>query len=133
DYARRSPLTFGNEVSVIPNGVDTDRYAPVDKGMARSIWRLPADKRVIMFGAINATSDQRKGFSYLQEALKRLAAKGWADRAMVVVFGSREAVPDTGFETRTLGWVNDDVSLSLLYGCADVMVVPSLQENLGKT
>src|SRR5690606_17169412 len=75
DYARRSPLTFGNEVSLIPNGVDIDRYAPMNQATARSIWRLPTDKRVIMFGAIKGLTDQRKGFSYLQQALRQLAAQ----------------------------------------------------------
>lgn len=133
DYARRSPLTFDNEVSIIPNGVDTERFAPVSKTVARSIWRLPDDRQIIMFGAINGLTDQRKGFSYLQEALERLAARGWRERAMLVAFGSGSRELEVGLSGRCVGWVNDDVSLALLYACADVMVVPSIQENLGKT
>ncbi|MDX9859596.1 MAG: glycosyltransferase family 4 protein [Rhodospirillales bacterium] len=133
DYARRSPLVHGNEVSVIPNGVDTDVYAPMDKAKARASWGLPADKRIALFGAVKATSDPRKGYVFLQDALARLAATEGQDRLMLVVFGADSIDVDTRLETRSVGWVEEDRRLAQLYACADVMVVPSLQENLGKT
>jgi glycosyltransferase involved in cell wall biosynthesis len=132
DYARRSPLTFGNEVSVIPNGIDVDKYTPADKAFARSVWRIEPGKKVILFGALHATLDPRKGFSYLSEALRRLAPK-WKDRAVAVVFGGNMDGSDLGIPTRSVGRLHDDVSLALLYSTADVMVVPSVQENFGKT
>lgn len=133
DYARRSPLTFGNEVAVIPNGIDVDQYSPADKAFARSVWKIPQDKRVIMFGALNPTTDRRKGFAYLGEALKQLEARGWKDRAIAVVFGARMDDVNLGIPIHSVGRLHDDVSLALLYSCADVMVVPSVQENFGKT
>lgn len=133
DYARRSPLTYGNEIAVIPNGIDVERFAPFDKAQARSIWRLPQGKQIILFGAINAVSDTRKGYTYLRDALKQHIAKETADQALVVVFGASNMGLDLGMQTRCVGRVNDEVSLALLYACADVMVVPSIQENMGKT
>ena len=38
--------------------------------------------------------------------------------------------PDFGFKTHYLGHLYDNVSLVTLYSAVDVMVVPSLQENL---
>jgi glycosyltransferase involved in cell wall biosynthesis len=133
DYARRSPLVHGNEVTVIPSGIDTSTYAPMDKAKARALWELPADKRIVLFGAVKVSSDHRKGFAYLQEALNRLAAKDGSENLMLVVFGSDVVGVNTSLEARTVGWVGDDEALAQLYACADVMVVPSLQENLGKT
>ena len=133
DFARRSPLVHGNEVKVIPNGIDTEVYTPMDKARARALWGLPADKRIVLFGAVKATSDARKGFVYLQDALARLAAEEGADRLMVVVFGADGVGVDTRLEARSVGWIGDEARLAQLYACADVMVVPSLQENLGKT
>lgn len=133
ECARRSPLTFGNEISVIPNGVDIERYAPVDKAFARTVWHLPINQRVILFGALNSTTDPRKGFAYLREALRVLAARGWADRAVVVVFGANSGNQQLGLSVRYIGHLHDDVSLALLYASADVMVVPSVEENFGKT
>ncbi|PIW26498.1 MAG: glycosyl transferase [Rhodospirillales bacterium CG15_BIG_FIL_POST_REV_8_21_14_020_66_15] len=133
NYARLSPLTFGREISVIPNGVDVERYTPMAQTLARSIWRIPTDKRVILFGALYSTSDQRKGFEYLRAALKMLAARGWKKRAIAVVFGAGSGNGDLGLDTHYVGRLSDEVSLALLYACADVMVVPSVQENCAKT
>jgi glycosyltransferase involved in cell wall biosynthesis len=131
--AHDSPLTFGNEIAVIPNGIDVERYRPIDKAIARSVWGLPTDRRIIMFGALNSMTDPRKGFSYLTEALRLLAKQGWADRATVVVFGAKNGAPEIGLPVRYIGVLQDDVSLALLYSCADVMVVPSVHENAAKT
>ncbi len=134
DLARRSPLTFGNDVTVIPTGIDTRRFAPVDRQTARAIWGLPADRKIIMYGSLHpSTTDPRKGFLYLRDALRILASQGWDKRAKVVVFGANDANQQTGMEMHYAGRLNDHVSLALLYSCADVMVVPSTEENLGKT
>jgi glycosyltransferase involved in cell wall biosynthesis len=136
-YARRSPLTAGNRVSVIPNGIDLDCFSPGNQAAARAAWDLPQDKRIILFGALFGTffgvAEQRKGFEYLREALKMLAAQGWAEHATAVVFGADEGDLDGGLDVRYVGRVRDDRSLASLYAAADVMVVPSLQENFGKT
>lgn len=50
----------------------------------------------------------------------------------LAVFGSTEPRTPSSFKqpVRYLGHLHDDVSLRVLYSAADVMVVPSLQENL---
>ncbi len=137
DYARHSPLTAGNRVSVIPNGIDLERFSPGDQAAARAAWDLPQDRRIVLFGALFGTffgvTERRKGFEYLREALQMLAAQGWADGAMAVVFGAEDGDLDVGLDVRYVGRVRDDGSLASLYAAADVMVVPSLQENFGKT
>lgn len=74
-----------------------------------------------------ATSDPRKGFNELSLALKYVS-----DTYELIVFGSSEPQIPQGFKQKThyLGKLYDDVSLRVLYNAADVMVVPSLQENL---
>ena len=133
ECARRSPLTFDNDVTVIPNGVDTRRFAPLDKQVARSLWGLPEDRRIIMYGAINSTTDPRKGYDYLCRALRMLAGRGWGERVCVVVFGAVSGEGIDGLDVRYVGRLSDAVSLATLYSCADVMVVPSTEENFAKT
>lgn len=133
DCARKSPLTFANEITVIPNGIDTRLFAPLEKALARKLWGLPEDRQIIMFGAINSTTDPRKGYAYLCEALRLLASQGLKDRVQVVVFGSATGPNDMGLDVRYVGKLHDTVSLSTLYSCADVMVVPSTEENFAKT
>jgi glycosyltransferase involved in cell wall biosynthesis len=112
----------------LPNPINTTFFKPFDKEKSRELWSLPKDKKLILFGAMGATSDPRKGFNELSEALHKITCKD----TELVVFGSSEPqnAPDFGFKTHYLGHLHDDVSLVTLYSAVDVMVVPSLQENL---
>jgi len=135
ECARASSLLRGARIEVIPNGLDTERFRPVSQGTARNILSLPHDRKLILFGGIHATSDPNKGFGFLTEALRLLAAAGWSERAEVVVFGAQEPVNGQGqaLKARYTGTLRDEVSLALLYSAADVFVAPSLQENLPNT
>lgn len=130
--ARRSPLSRGNDIVMIPNGVDVRHFRPLDKAEARSAWKLPHDRLVILFGALHAVRDPRKGFRYLAEAMKHLGDSGWGKRAIAVVFGAGDCSLDMGIPVRFVGSV-PNAQLSQLYSASDVMVVPSLFENSAKT
>lgn len=132
--AKKSSLFKGRRIEVIHNGLDLNLFKSIDKTIAREIWDLPINKKLILFGAIRSTSDQRKGFDLLYKGLNQLSAK-WAENAELVVFGSSEPQnpPDFGLPVHYLGHLYDDVSLSLLYAAADVMVTPSRQDNLANT
>lgn len=116
----------------LPNPIDTDIFKPFDKNLSRELWNLPKDKKLILFGAMNATSDQNKGFKELAEAINTM--KHTSDIEFVV-FGSSKPqnAPEFGFKTHYLGRLSDDVSLVTLYSAVDVMIVPSLQEAFGQT
>lgn len=131
ECARKSSLFKGRKVLTIPNPIDTEVFKPSDKREARRLWNLPQDKRIVLFGAVGATSDPRKGFRELSEALSRIDRKD----IELVIFGSDEPKnpPRFGFKTHYVGTIDDEVRLSTLYSSADVMVVPSLQESFGQT
>ncbi|MFQ5935750.1 MAG: glycosyltransferase family 4 protein [Acidiferrobacterales bacterium] len=133
--AQQSSLFREFRVEVIPNGLDLSQYQPIDKEVARTLIGVPRDKQLILFGAVNSTSDKRKGFDYLQPALQLLKEKGWKDKAALVVFGASEPddASDLGLSAHYLGKLHDDVSLTVLYSAADVFVAPSRQDNLPNT
>lgn len=133
--AKDSTLFGGRRVEIIPNGLDTSIYYPIRKQTARELLKLPQDKQLIMFGALNATDDKRKGFHLLQSALQGLASAGWKEQMEVVIFGaSRPKEPiDFGLQSHYLGTLNDNLSLALAYSAADTFVLPSIQENLANT
>lgn len=136
ECARASSLFKHLQVEVIPHGLDTERYKPIDQQVARTLLDLPQDKQLVLFGAMHgATSDPRKGFQLLQPALKNLSKAGWQDKIELVVFGASppENPDDLGFKTHYIGRLHDDLSLVLVYSAADVMVVPSMQEAFGQT
>ncbi len=135
DCARNSSLFRNNRIEVIHNALDEEKYKPLDKKFARNILNIPQDKKIILFGAISATTDERKGFKYLVEALKQIDQTNWSNKIEAVVFGSSQPQNDLGIKMKThfLGKLNDDVTLALTYSCGDVMVVPSIEEAFGKT
>lgn len=135
ECARQSALARDWPIAVIPNPLDLDTFRPVDQEMARALIGLPAGVPIVLFGAIGGGADRRKGLDLLTDALRRLRAEhgeGRLRELRVVVFGqSRPAEPlDVGFPVHYAGHLHDDLSLRLHYAAADVMVVPSRQENL---
>jgi len=133
--ARESQLFQNLRIETIPFCLDTQIYKPIDQLVARSVYNLPQDKTLVLFGAISATQDQRKGFHLLQEALQKLSQTPWKDTIELVVFGSSEPQnpPKLGFKTHYLGHLHDDASLAVLYSAANLMIVPSTQEAFGQT
>jgi len=129
ECAKNSTLLKDKKHVNLPNPIDTAIFKPFDKVKARELWSLPQDKKLVLFGAMGATSDPRKGFQELSRALNKLDK---INNIELVVFGNSkpENGPDFGFKVHYLGNLHDDVSLVTLYSAVDVMVVPSLQENL---
>ncbi|RZS47483.1 glycosyltransferase [Sphaerotilus mobilis] len=133
--ARRSELFRDWPVHVIPNPLDTEVFRPLDRHFARDVLRLPQDKKIVLFGAIGGSSEPRKGYQHLRRALDILANTNNTQDFTCVVFGQSRP-PDGGglpIDSVWTGHVSDDTTLALLYNSADVMVVPSEQENLPQT
>ena len=135
ECAKKSMLLRGNDIRVIPNGLDLQQYQVRDKLFARQLFNLKTNKKIILFGAMSV-SDENKGFKYLCRAIQ-LLYKHSADKECieVVVFGAGrlEESVDFGFRPRYIGALHDEVALNLLYSAADVMVVPSKSESFGQT
>lgn len=112
----------------LPNPINTAVFKPIEKQLCRSLWGLPEDKRVVLFGAMNAAGDANKGFSQLIEALSLVKSED----VLFVAFGQSEPASLQAFDVpiRYTGPLRDDIALVTLYNTADVTIVPSLQENL---
>ena len=126
--AEESALFKGRRIVNLPNPININIFKPFDKSKARKLWDLPRNKKLVLFGAMNATSDPRKGFNELNAAFQHINR----DDIEFVVFGSSQPLnpPYLGCKTHYVGSLSDDISLVTLYSAVDVMVVPSLQENL---
>jgi len=138
DCARRSALMADWPISMIPNPLDLQKWAPSDQRQARALLNLPQDRPLVLFGADGGTRDPRKGADLLLQALQLLRANvsGTALEPLeLVVFGQSRPLqaPDLGFPIHYSGRLHDDLSLRLLYAAADVFVIPSRQDNLPNT
>ncbi len=131
ELAAKSPLTAGHQVVSIPNPIDTAVYSPMDKREARQRLNLPADKKIVLFAAVNA-SDPRKGMDYLAEASRIMAQQH--DDILFLIAGNdgEELGKRLSLPTRSLGYVAPQ-DMPGVYNAADLFVTPSLQENLPNT
>jgi glycosyltransferase involved in cell wall biosynthesis len=133
--ARASSLFSDKKIVVIPNGIDTILYKPVERRIAREILNLPQDKSLVLFGAMDADSDKRKGLHFLKPAVQHLASKQLSKETEILIFGASKKSTSIQFAlpTHYLGRIHDDVSLQLVYSAADVFIASSVQDNLANT
>ena len=128
DCVRNDSLLARFPVEVIPYGIDTEIFKPRDMAVARDIFGLSEDDKVILFVS-EYVNDPRKGISYLADALSR-----FTDESIVILTVGNGELPNTcRHRSIELGSINDDRLLSLAYGAADLFVCPSLQDNLPNT
>ena len=133
--AKQSSLTKDKPVYHIPNVVDRRVFKSIEKKTARYLLNLDTNETVIAFGAFNLTSSY-KGWSELQKALDILSRDFNQKKLSVLIFGSgynkqiSEAIP---FKTNFMGFLKDEYSTTLVYNAADVLVTPSLADNLPTT
>lgn len=135
DCARSSALFRNYPVTVIPNVLDTETYKPLEQKFCREALNLPKDKTILLFGAAGRRHDPRKGFDLLHQAIERLSTLLPSKALLAVLFGQGEPKGSSTLSVAThwVGPVYDDPTLALLYNAADVMIVPSRQENLPQT
>ena len=114
ETSKNSQLLRDKKHINLPNPINTETYKQFDKDLSRELWNLPKNKKLILFGAMSAISDNRKGFEELSLALEKILN---ANSIELVIVGSSQPKnpPDFGFKSHYLGILNDDVSLATLY------------------
>lgn len=132
DAASNSTLLRDTQVVNLPNCIDTEFYKPTDKEFARNILKISPDQKVLLFGAMDVMADERKGGKLLYEALKGLKNKS---KISLLMFGGtlhekNSHLDELGIDCINIGFINDDISKLILYSSADLVIVPSMIENL---
>lgn len=129
--ARRSSLFGERRIEHIPTGVDLNVFRPRDGMEARRRFGLPEDGRIVLFGALGATEDPRKGFSHFVRCIEILVSAGHRNLIPVIFGGATEGVlPIAGIPAFHLGRIQTEENMSLVYSAADVLVAPFLEDNL---
>jgi len=130
EKARESNLFKEFNIRTISNNINTDEFFVVEKKVARDMLGVQTDKKIILCGSISF-NDFYKGFSKYIEALEKLDK----DKYFLCFFGNidKSIADGLGFEYKSFGYLNDNISLRLAYSCADVFVAPSLMDAFGKT
>jgi len=122
---------FKNNATRIYNGINSEHFYPSLKSEAWNFFSKlpPKNNFVIGYGAAGiGINDKRKGFSYLQQSITKLAQQIPVE---LLIFG--ECEKQFNFSTTKLGTLSNTNDLRMAYNCCDVFVAPYLQECFGKT
>ena len=134
--ARQSALLKGQQITSIPNAIDTRVFHPMDKKKARRHAGLPEEGRIILFVSQRVT-DERKGISYLIQAVQKLVEQNPSlkeDTSIAILGGHAEEVTNLlCLPVHPLGYVSDEQMIVSIYNAADIFVTPSLEDNLPNT
>lgn len=130
EKAKESRVFKDFKIHTIPNNVNCTDFFPIDKKLARNILGIKTTKRIILVGAQDV-KDFYKGFGKFLAAIETLDRENY----YLAFFGrfDKETIERLGFEFKNLGFLNDIISLRLLYSAADVFVAPSIMDAFGKT
>lgn len=133
--AARSALFAGSEPRLIPNGLDLERFAPLEGGFARRALGLDPSKRYLLFCASRPPANPFKGFERLPELFARLNDLGWGGKVELLLAGEAAADQVAGIPARVhrLGAISDEAALRLAYCAAQALVAPSRIDNLPNT
>ena len=109
----------------INNCVPHDIFRGIDQQEARKKMGLPLDKKILLFCSQNL-NDERKGYTYLQQALKQF-----------IIHNSQFSILNSQLQTVCIGkggrYISSPEEMAMMYAAADVFVIPSLQDNLPNT
>lgn len=107
----------------IPNPINMDMFYPANKQDARLRLGLPADEKIILFSA-HELGNSRKGFDILLKALEHI------DGIYPVAIGNYPSTSPLGIDICFTGIINNNNLLRDYYSAADVIVIPSKEDNL---
>lgn len=132
ETVKKAALTSHLPSLSIPNCIDTDLFKSTDKLEARKALELSTDKKLLLFAGAN-TQDPRKGFAYFKKALEEFNTNSSEIEVLVLGKGNAQKFEDMPVKTHFLGKITDPNRMVSAYNAADMIVVPSLEDNLPNT
>lgn len=112
-------------IHLIPNGVNTSIYHPLNKSELRKKYGVGQNKHVIMFAA-NNINHPYKGFKYLCEALDRIKDK--ENYCLLSVGNDLKEIEKMEYDFFLPGYVRDEKVMNEMYALADVYISVSVAD-----
>ena len=121
---------FAQRPAHIPYAVDSELFQPRDNNTVRELLGLPTGGLIVLASAARLDSP-RKGFPHLAEAVAAFREECTLILLGELDEGSRRLVDNT--DHRVIGYVRDKRLLAMYYSAADVLLFPTLADNLPMT
>ncbi len=122
-----------SKVRIVPNGVDIEKFKPMDNKAVRRQFGLGNEACVLFVGSLIP----RKGLGFLVEAAKKVVKDQHDTKFLIVGDGPlRNQLSDSlksanlSSNFKFIGNLKEEM-LPKVYNCADVFVLPSIQEGQG--
>jgi len=114
--------------SVIPYGIDTNIFKAYPKEVARKLFGLPLNKKILLFAAQNI-DNPRKGINYIFDVIDRLK-----NNSDVIICAVGKANINKPYKNLLLlGEIDSEEKMAMAYNASDALLIPSLEDNLPNT
>jgi glycosyltransferase involved in cell wall biosynthesis len=114
-----------HDVRCIYNGIDETIWKPQEKDEARTALNLPPDKKIVLFLAGGSLDNPFKGGRYVLAAAEHFEND---PGVMFLVVGGKTQVNRRNI--LSVGYVQDRDKLIQYYSSADILILPTLADNL---
>jgi len=128
--AQASRMLKNCRVEAIPNPIDLSLFRPEDSKNARQKLGIKPDKFVLLFVAQNI-QDPRKGFQYLERAIQKLSPDIQSKLCLLLM--GKDSPENLPIESIPTGSLQEVALIRQAYAAANVLVTPSLEDNLPNT
>lgn len=123
----KSGIFKNHDIEVIYNGVDIDKFKPINSDLLRDKYNI--NKNTIVIGSVangGSFSDKRKGGDYINQIIDRLTE---LDKDFIFVnIGSNHNL-NKDRRIIDVGYINNEEELANLYNLFDIFLFPSLADN----
>jgi glycosyltransferase involved in cell wall biosynthesis len=111
---------------IVHLGIDHLLFAPLDKSIARRILGIPADRTIVLMGAVNV-GERWKGGPIFREVHRALCDR--PDLGLVLFGRASERMSSA----KSFGFIRDEGTMALLMNSADIFVSAATEESFGQT
>ncbi len=125
--SKQSELFEKYQHHLVHYGLDDTIFKCYPKELARQVFDITSDKKVLLFVADSITN-KRKGFKYLLDAIPFLE-----EDIEIVAIGQHKSENNSPKTIRFLDNLKDERLMALIYSAADLFVIPSIEDNLPNT
>ena len=127
ELANKSEIYKSSQITKIPYGIDTRFWKKTDEYLAKEFFNLNKNQKIILFGSTSGTNN-RKGFSYLVQALNNLKISNFK---LLVAGIKPKDLDKLNCDYLYVGDVNDKEKRRKLISASDLTISPSILENFG--
>lgn len=117
------------DIHTIPYGLDTSVFEPLNPEHCRQVLGVPANKKVLLFGAMGLT-ERGKGGDLLVKALQKMPESLKKSVVLLTLGQADEAFKGSiDIQTINLGYVSGDRMKAVALSAADIFIFPTRSDN----